>query len=139
MAAQSRRDTQPEMALRRALHASGYRYRVDWPLPGLPRRRADIAFPARRVAVFVDGCFWHRCPSHKSAPANNREWWAAKLAANVERDRHTDDHLRRLGWTVVRVWEHEPPDEAVEIVVDVLQRSARRLNRPRNSRTSLPG
>src|SRR4051812_7431931 len=87
------RDTVPEMALRKRLHAMGLRYRVDHPpLPGL-RRRADIVFTRARVAVYVDGCYWHRCPEHGTTPKNNAEWWAAKLQRNVERDRDTDRRL----------------------------------------------
>ncbi len=92
------------------------RFRVDWPLPGLPRRRADIAFTRRHVAVFVDGCFWHACPVHRTAPASNAVWWAAKLEKNVLRDRDTDEHLGRLGWTVLRFWEHEDPVSAADRV-----------------------
>lgn len=120
MSRQRRRDTDAEMMLRRLLHARGLRYRVDRPLPGMPRRRADLMFPAQRVAVFVDGCFWHGCPEHKTEPKKNGAWWATKLARNVERDRETDAHLAELGWTVVRVWEHEEPAcaaDAVEAVV----------------------
>ena len=116
MSRQPRRDTAPEVALRRELHRRGMRFRVDWPLPGLPRRRADIAFTRRRIAVFVDGCFWHACQDHKTAPASNADWWAAKLQKNVSRDRNTDEHLRRLGWTVIRFWEHEDPVSAAQSV-----------------------
>ncbi len=112
MAKQRRRDTEAELSLRRILHARGLRYRVNAPLPGLPRRRADLTFPTQQVAVFVDGCFWHGCPQHKTAPKNNAAWWALKLARNVERDRETDSHLANLGWTVVRIWEHEDPEVA---------------------------
>jgi DNA mismatch endonuclease, patch repair protein len=107
MSRQRTRDTEPEMLLRRELHRRGLRYRVDAALPGLPRRRADVLFTRARVAVFVDGCFWHGCPEHKTAPASNGAWWATKLARNIERDRETDAHLRSFGWTVLRVWEHE--------------------------------
>jgi DNA mismatch endonuclease, patch repair protein len=116
MSRQPRRDTAPEVALRRELHSRGMRFRVDWPPPGLPRRRADIAFTRRRVAVFVDGCFWHACPLHRTTPASNADWWAAKLQANVERDRDTDEHLRLFGWTVLRFWEHEDPVSAADVV-----------------------
>ena len=112
MSRQATRDTEPELLLRRELHARGLRYRVDAPLPGMPRRRADILFTRAKVAVFVDGCFWHGCPAHKTAPANNAAWWTAKLTRNVERDRETDAHLDSLGWTVVRVWEHENMTQA---------------------------
>lgn len=106
MARQRTRDTEPEMLLRRELHRRGLRYRVDTSLPGMPRRRADILFTRAQVAVFVDGCFWHGCPEHRTAPATNGAWWAAKLARNIDRDRETDAHLRSLGWTVLRFWEH---------------------------------
>ncbi|RBY76304.1 very short patch repair endonuclease [Blastococcus sp. TF02-09] len=100
-----RRDTKPEVALRRDLHARGLRFRKGYGgLPGRP----DVAFTRVRLAVFVDGCFWHRCPIHATAPKNNAAWWAAKLDANVSRDRRQDQQLRDAGWTVIRVWEHEP-------------------------------
>ncbi|MBY6367691.1 very short patch repair endonuclease [Rhodococcoides corynebacterioides] len=109
---QRRRDTKPELALRRLLHAAGLRYRVDRaPLPGM-RRRADLVFTRARVAVYVDGCFWHSCPVHATRPRNNAQWWADKLAANVARDRDTDRRLAEAGWTVVRIWEHEDPATA---------------------------
>lgn len=115
--AQRRRDTTPELALRRLLHARGLRYRVDTaPLPGV-RRRADVVFTRVRVAVFVDGCFWHSCPTHATHPKANAAWWQAKLEATVARDRDTDTTLAAAGWTVVRVWEHEPPAQAADRVV----------------------
>ncbi|MFC4604018.1 DNA mismatch endonuclease Vsr [Rhodococcus kronopolitis] len=124
MREQRRRDTAPEMALRRELHRRGRRYRVDRaPLPGL-RRRADLVFPTARVAVFVDGCFWHRCPVHGTAPKNNAGWWAEKLDANVVRDRDTDARLAAAGWRVVRVWEHQDPVTAADAVDRVLDRPA---------------
>lgn len=107
MSRQRTRNTEPEVLLRRELHRRGLRYRIDAPLPGMPRRRADVLFTRAKVAVFVDGCFWHSCPQHKTAPANNGAWWAAKLARNAERDRETGKHLSSLGWAVLRVWEHE--------------------------------
>ncbi|MDV2477629.1 very short patch repair endonuclease [Rhodococcus zopfii] len=120
MSRQRRRDTAPEVALRRELHRRGARFFVDRaPLPGL-RRRADLVFPRRRVAVYVDGCFWHRCPVHATDPKNNAEWWAAKLAGNVSRDRDTDARLAAAGWTVVRVWEHEDPLVAADRVQNAL-------------------
>lgn len=112
MSRQRTRDTKPEMLLRRELYRRGLRYRVNAALPGLPRRRADVLFTRARVAVFVDGCFWHGCPEHKTAPTTNGAWWAAKLARNIERDRETDAHLRSSGWTVLRVWEHEHIEHA---------------------------
>ena len=99
-----RAGTKPEVALRRELHRRGMRFRVqDRHLPGRP----DIALTRARVAVFVDGCFWHRCPLHGTMPKNNAEWWAAKLDANVERDRRKDSELVAKGWLPVHVWEHE--------------------------------
>lgn len=116
MKQQRRRDTAPELELRRTLHRRGLRYRVDVAvLPGV-RRRVDIAFSARRVAVFVDGCFWHRCPTHGTQPKANQEWWRAKLDRNVWRDRDMDEQLAAAGWTVVRIWEHEAPAEAADRV-----------------------
>jgi DNA mismatch endonuclease (patch repair protein) len=107
MARQARRDTKPELELRRALHRLGLRYRVDKkPIEGM-RTRADIVFGPAKVAVFVDGCFWHSCPAHRTTPKNNQGWWEAKLAANVARDKRVDEELRQRGWLPVRVWEHE--------------------------------
>ncbi|CBH46431.1 DNA mismatch endonuclease Vsr [Prescottella equi 103S] len=121
MRAQRRRDTAPEVALRRELHRRGARFFVDRaPLRGL-RRRADLVFPRRRVAVYVDGCFWHSCPQHATSPKNNAQWWADKLAANVVRDRDTDTRLADAGWTVVRIWEHEDPTEAADRVQAALR------------------
>ena len=103
-----KRDTKPELALRRELHRRGLRYRVDHPLPliGL-RRRADVVFVRRRIAVFVDGCFWHGCDRHGTRPTTNSTYWNAKIARNVSRDVETRGYLEEAGWTVVRVWEHE--------------------------------
>lgn len=126
MSMQARRDTRPELALRRELHRRGLRYRVDYPLLGLPRRRADVVFTRRRLAVFVDGCFWHVCPIHGSWPSNNAGWWAQKLRANVRRDRETDARLDRLGWRVLRFWEHDQPRQAADIVEAALASAQRR-------------
>lgn len=120
MSRQATRDTNPEARVRRRLHADGLRYRVHVrPLPQL-RRTADIVFTRRRVAVFVDGCFWHGCPVHATKPKRNAEWWAAKLEANVKRDAETDRLLEGAGWVVVRVWEHEDPDVAASRVRSVV-------------------
>ncbi|MCD9153321.1 very short patch repair endonuclease [Aeromicrobium duanguangcaii] len=124
MSRQRTRDTQPEILVRRELHRRGLRYRVDAKLPGMPRRRADLLFTGAKVAVFVDGCFWHACPKHKTAPMNNGSWWAAKLARNVERDHETRDHLSSLGWTVLRVWEHEDMKHAASDIERVVRAAA---------------
>lgn len=121
MRANRRSDTKPELALRRALHSQGYRYRKDYRLDLTGARvRPDIAFTARRVAVFVDGCFWHCCPQHGTKPANNTWYWEPKLARNVARDRAADAALRAAGWSVVRIWEHESLAAAVAAVVTAL-------------------
>lgn len=129
---QRRRDTTPEMVLRRLLHAAGLRFRVDRaPLPGL-RRRADLVFSRARVAVFVDGCFWHSCPDHGTMPSANQDWWRQKLQANQARDADTDRRLSEAGWAVVRVWEHEDPSEAAARVADaVRQRTGIERTMPR--------
>lgn len=116
MRANKGRDTGPEVALRSVLHRRGLRFRKHTrPLADL-RCEADAVFRRARVAVFVDGCFWHRCPEHGSDPRANSEWWRAKLDGNVERDRRNDRVLAEAGWTVVRVWEHEDPEEAADRV-----------------------
>lgn len=110
-------DTAPEKRLRSALHRCGLRYRVHArPLPDL-RREADIVFRRARVAVFVDGCFWHSCPQHGAVPRNNATWWRRKFDATRRRDRDTDRKLRAAGWTAVRIWEHEAVEEGVRRVV----------------------
>ena len=125
MRANRRTDTKPELALRHALHQLGYRYRKDYrlDLDSGRRVRPDIAFTARKVAVFVDGCFWHACPEHGSKPRANEWYWGPKLIKNVERDRVNDAALILAGWTVVRLWEHVPLDEAVTTVVTALTAS----------------
>jgi DNA mismatch endonuclease (patch repair protein) len=109
--------TKPETALRSALHAAGLRFRKDYRLDlGRVKARPDIVFTKAKVAVFVDGCYWHSCPEHGTVPVRNPEYWTPKLARNVERDREQDAALRDAGWTVVRIWEHVPVAEAVEVV-----------------------
>ncbi|MEU4820495.1 very short patch repair endonuclease [Actinomadura sp. NPDC023710] len=115
------RDTKPELALRRALHARGLRYRVSVrPLPEV-RRTADLVFPKAKVAVFVDGCFWHSCPQHRTRPAINAEFWAKKLEGTQRRDAETDQLLAEAGWSVIRVWEHEDLVDAVTRVTAEVQ------------------
>ncbi len=113
-----RRDTKPEVALRSALHAAGLRFRKDYRLDfGGVRFRPDVVFTRAKVAVFVDGCFWHSCPTHGTQPTRNADYWLPKLERNVERDREQDAALASHGWRVVRVWEHESVGEAVERVL----------------------
>jgi DNA mismatch endonuclease, patch repair protein len=120
------KNTSAESALRSALHACGLRYRIQVPVLAKPRRVADVAFGGVRVAVFVDGCFWHGCPQHATWPKKNAEFWRAKILANQERDRDTDARLRIAGWTVIRVWAHEPPEQAAKRIATVIQKSRAR-------------
>lgn len=110
------RNTAPEEALRKALWAQGARYRLHARLPGTP----DLAFPSARLAVFVDGCFWHGCPKHYSSPVTNATFWAVKLARNLARDKSAENALGRLGWRVLRIWEHEIRESLGEAVERVL-------------------
>jgi DNA mismatch endonuclease, patch repair protein len=111
-----REDTRPELSLRRELHRRGLRYRVHVePVRGA-RCRADVVFPRRRLAVFVDGCFWHRCPLHGTQPKTNTDYWEAKLERNALRDRLNDEALLAAGWEVLRIWEHEDPRIAADRV-----------------------
>lgn len=121
MRSQRERNTRPELEIRSRLHRRGLRFFVQRRvLPGL-RREADIVFPRARVAVFVDGCFWHGCPEHGTWPRHNADFWREKIAANVERDRDTEARLQAAGWTVARIWEHEQPDVAVQRIADLLR------------------
>jgi DNA mismatch endonuclease (patch repair protein) len=126
MVGNGRRDSTPELELRRALHGAGHRYRVDFPIRVPDRRpiRPDIVFTRARVAVFVDGCFWHGCHEHGTRPRSNSGYWAAKIEINQTRDRDQTTALERDGWTVVRVWEHEAPDVAASRVAVALEAQA---------------
>ncbi len=121
MLANRRRDTAPEVAIRRLLHARGLRFRVDYRVVPVSRTRADIAFTRRKVAIFVDGCFWHGCPIHATQPKRNSDYWGPKLARNIERDAETSALLRENDWTALRYWEHEDP----ETVADDIERVVR--------------
>jgi len=132
-----RRDTAPEVALRARLHRMGLRYFVDRaPLPGA-HRRADVVFPRAKVAVYLDGCFWHGCPDHGTQPKANAAWWAAKIDANRRRDTDTDQRLARAGWTVLRFWEHEDPDGAAQAVQGAVARQ-RAAAAPRHGADRVP-
>ncbi|WP_031478429.1 very short patch repair endonuclease [Streptomyces bicolor] len=131
MSRQNSRDTTPEVAVRKILHAAGLRYRVNVPVPGMPRRTIDIVFPKAKVAIFLDGCFWHGCPEHATQPKANAEWWRTKLGKNMTRDQETTEHLRAEGWTVLRYWEHEVPDRVAEDVkAAILRHKPVKQNRP---------
>jgi DNA mismatch endonuclease (patch repair protein) len=120
-----RRDTKPEVALRSALHAAGLRFRKDLRLDlGGIKVRPDIVFTRAKVAVFVDGCFWHSCPTHGTQPRRNSDYWGPKLARNIARDREQDAALVEHGWQVIRIWEHEPVGDAVRLVAAPLRPSA---------------
>ncbi|MEV3992799.1 very short patch repair endonuclease [Streptomyces sp. NPDC049837] len=107
------RDTKPEQLIRRLVHAQGLRYRVAAkPLPNL-RRTADMVFRPAKVAVFIDGCYWHGCPEHYVPPRTNPGYWSDKVARNMARDRDTDKRLQEAGWLVLRFWEHTPAAECV--------------------------
>jgi DNA mismatch endonuclease (patch repair protein) len=121
MVGNRKRDTRPEMELRRAAFRLGLRYRVAArPIARLPRT-ADLVFPLARVAVFVDGCFWHGCPLHFKPPRTNMAYWGPKIARNQARDAAVDAALREAGWQVVRIWEHEDPVAAATRVAELVQ------------------
>jgi DNA mismatch endonuclease, patch repair protein len=113
MQLQRRRDTGLETKIRKALHRLGYRFRVDYRPDKSLRCRGDLVFTRLKVVVFVDGCFWHGCPLHATSPKNNAGWWREKLDANIARDHRNNLALNELGWTVIRVWEHEKIDDAI--------------------------
>ncbi|MBB6392715.1 very short patch repair endonuclease [Microbacterium thalassium] len=119
MVANRRRDTQPEMRVRRILHAAGLRYIVDARPITSSRSRADIVFTKRRIAVFIDGCFWHRCPVHGTTPKANSDYWTPKLERNVKRDQEVTQSLMAAGWTVLRFWEHEDPTTVAAEIIGV--------------------
>lgn len=120
--ANRKRDTMPEVRLRSALHRRGMRFRKDQLLRCEQIRvRPDIVFPRSQVVVFLDGCFWHGCPDHQRIPKRNRDYWVPKLEANVARDRRADVALAEAGWEVIRIWEHEQLDTAVERVANAVE------------------
>lgn len=112
------RDTKPELAVRRLLHARGLRYRVNYRPCAELRRTADIVFTRQKIAIFIDGCYWHGCPEHYVAAKTNVEYWGAKIAANIARDAETSDALSEAGWTVLRYWSHTRPEEIADSIVE---------------------
>jgi DNA mismatch endonuclease (patch repair protein) len=122
-----KRDTRPELSLRRAVHAAGLRYRVaSRPLPQRPWT-ADLVFSRARVAVFVDGCYWHGCPDHYAQPRTNPGYWSSKIERNRSRDALVDGELQTAGWRSVRIWEHEPIEAALAQVIEAVRASGSRL------------
>jgi DNA mismatch endonuclease (patch repair protein) len=121
MAATHGRDNPRELALRSTLHRRGLRFRLHRGLLTGLRRTVDIVFPRARTAVFLDGCFWHGCPTHRSWPKNNADWWRQKIEGNIARDRDTDRRLREQGWTVLRIWEHEPIETAADRIEQIVR------------------
>lgn len=127
--------TDAELALRRELYRLGLRYRVNFEILKKPRRVADIAFPRLKIAVFVDGCFWHGCAEHATWPKRNSEFWRHKIETNRLRDADTNSRLRGIGWTALRFWAHEPPSKAAGIVESVVTTArATRCGSPVRSR-----
>ncbi|MEU4557474.1 very short patch repair endonuclease [Actinoplanes sp. NPDC023936] len=120
MQANTGRDTKPELALRRAVHARGLRYYVNRRPIKAVRRTADLVFPRLKLAIFLDGCFWHGCPQHHTVAKTNATFWAEKVATNRRRDRDTNTRLTDAGWTVLRVWEHEPVDQAAARIAETV-------------------
>lgn len=126
------RDTKPELAVRSAVHRRGIRFRVSIrPEPELPRT-ADLVLRKSRIAVFVDGCFWHGCPEHHTQPTTNSEYWSDKITRNVERDTETSAYLQQAGWTVLRFWEHENPESVADRVQDAVRASTEGTARPQS-------
>lgn len=137
MVANRRVDTKPEVRLRRAVHSFGLRFRKDFRVRlghGRSDPRPDLVFTRVKVAVFVDGCFWHACPQHGHIPGSNSAYWTAKFDTNVDRDRRNDRALRQAGWHVVRIWEHVPVDEAAALVRQAYE-SASKADAPEDSST----
>jgi DNA mismatch endonuclease (patch repair protein) len=115
------RDTRPELAVRSAVHRRGLRYRVSArPLPNI-RRSADLVFAKARVAIFVDGCYWHGCPEHYVPSLSNQEYWNEKISRNRARDADTDARLLAQGWLPVRIWAHEDPEQSADLIARVVQ------------------
>lgn len=116
MAKVRQKDTDAEIAVRQELFGRGLRYRIDYVVLKKPRRVADIAFPGLKIAIFVDGCFWHGCPMHATWPKQNAEFWRQKIEANRARDADTNARLHEAGWTVLRFWRHESPFDTAAII-----------------------
>jgi DNA mismatch endonuclease, patch repair protein len=121
MRANRKTDTGPELAVRRLLHGHGYRYRVNYRIQAdAIAVRPDIVFTKQKLAVFIDGCFWHGCPDHGNVPNANNSYWSAKLGRNKDRDALVSERLEASGWRVLRIWEHVPPAVACEMIAGAL-------------------
>lgn len=120
MKRQKRRDTRCELAVRRHLHSVGLRYRVDFRPLQSQRFRADIGWKSLKLAIFIDGCFWHGCPEHGTTPRSNTEWWTEKLSQNKQRDVRAVQQLEDEGWTVLRFWEHEPAEKVADVIISLV-------------------
>jgi DNA mismatch endonuclease, patch repair protein len=122
-------DTAPQLAVRSLLHRAGLRFRVRYSIILGPRRwtRPDVVFTRARLAVYIDGCFWHGCPEHRTHPRNNSAYWAAKIEGNIARDADTDRRLDDLGWHVLRAWKHEDPASVAARIADAVHRLRRLL------------
>lgn len=136
MRANKRKDTKPELAIRRLLHAGGFRYLVDSRPVASIRRTADIVFRGPKVAVFIDGCFWHRCPVHYVEPISNGSYWSAKIGGNVERDHETNKRLQDEGWRVLRYWEHELPRDVTADIIENCKSLAESIPTPQSPATT---
>jgi DNA mismatch endonuclease (patch repair protein) len=132
MARTVQRDNMGERALRSALHRRGLRFRLHRRIVEGTRRTADIVLPRVKVAIFLDGCFWHGCPQHATSPKNNANWWRAKIDSNIARDRDTNQRLAALGWIVLRFWTHEDFESVADRIVAIVneQRRSRGHHRP---------
>jgi DNA mismatch endonuclease (patch repair protein) len=130
MKATRQRDTPPELAVRRALRGLSLRYRIHYRIPGVPHR-ADIAFPRDKVAIFIDGCFWHGCPDHGTWPKRNAAWWKEKIDRNVRRDRDAVDRLVAVGWRALRFWEHQSAETVAMDISEALRAAKSGTHSPR--------
>ncbi len=110
------RNTKPEVSVRKLLWQKGFRYRIEYGLRGKP----DIVFPANNIAIFIDGCFWHHCPMHYKTPETNTKFWKNKILQNKKRDYKNNIQLRKAGWTVLRIWEHEVKKNPIKVVNKII-------------------
>ncbi|RMG34064.1 MAG: very short patch repair endonuclease [Methanobacteriota archaeon] len=116
------KNTKPELQVRKLLWNSGYRYRIHYPIQGMTKViRPDIAFPNKKIAIFIDGCFWHACPKCYREPKSNVDFWKKKISRNKERDREDTENLEQLEWTIIRIWEHEIKESLDDVVMKIIR------------------